>query len=439
VARFRNSAEFLRQRATAINKRARGQLNSIRRPGAGTQPNTMTSNRAGSSSPSVELESNSNSATSSADTVDSVPTVDGQATSKSTNAESALPGFLKLARTDIHAKFVDLEWLQRNRLAQGLQPQTADEESPWARLTGDEVARRNRYMNVDPFSNNRIRLKVPEGHSDYINASAITVQSTISGNRKNFIATQGPKEGIYGHVWRMIWHECEDPIVVVMLTQTHESGREKCFQYFPLDMDNPVLPINEEDEFEDSFTSTLTLKSVTEDEATRSTIREMELTTADGDTKTVWHLLFGGWPDFSVPEGVDRAALVRLVALSASKNTAPNSPRVVHCSAGVGRTGTFIALDWLLTELEEGRLDNLSEDEDPIADVVDTLREQRMMMVQGEQQFFFLYDVLRQMWLERYQGSQSRLELDGAADTVSPIEKLRAALEMEMKNNMERI
>lgn len=297
-------------------------------------------------------------------------------------------------------------------------------------------------MNVDPFVQNRVPLRVPEGHSDYINASFIKLSNTISGTEKQFIATQGPKEGMHSHVWRMIWHECADPVVIVMLTQMYESGREKCFQYFPIDMTNPELSINEEDEFEDGFKATLVLKNITEDKATSSTIREMELTTADGETKKVWHMLFGGWPDYSIPEGEDINGLVRLVDFSASKNptiseTNQTASRIVHCSAGVGRTGTFIALDWLLAEFREGRFDNIEEDKDPIADIVDELRGQRMMMVQGEQQFFFLYDVMRQLWLDRQTGNEERLKLDGAS--LSPEEKLRAEFEQEMKDNAERM
>ncbi|RDI77432.1 hypothetical protein Vi05172_g12535 [Venturia inaequalis] len=355
--------------------------------------------------------------------------------------EDSLPGFLKRSRADIHNKFIDLEWQQRNRLAKG-GIHSPENTSQWARLANDETTRRNRYMNVDPFVHNRVPLQVPEGHSDYINASFIKLSNTISGTNREFIATQGPKEGIHSHVWRMIWHECADPVVIVMLTQTYESGREKCFQYFPFDMTNPELPINEEDEFEDGFTATLTLKNITEDKATSSTIREMELTTADGQTKKVWHMLFGGWPDYSIPEGEDINGLVRLVDFSASKNPTKSEakqtvPRIVHCSAGVGRTGTFIALDWLLAEFREGRFDNIEEDKDPIADVVDELRGQRMMMVQGEQQFFFLYDVMRQLWLDRQMGNEEKLKLNGAS--LSPEERLRAEFEQEMKDNAERM
>lgn len=200
----------------------------------------------------------------------------------------------------------------------------------------------------------------------------------------------------------MLWHETASPAVVVMLTQTHEAGKEKCFQYFPHALDAPTLTVNERDEFADGFVATVTLLSVEEDAATRSTVREMEVKTRDGGVKRVVHLLFAGWPDFLVPEGEEREALVRLVALSAQRNEVDESPRVVHCSAGVGRSGTFIALDWLLGELDEGALDEVGEEDDPVAEVVDALRQQRMMMVQGEPQFWFLYDVVREKWVERW-------------------------------------
>ena len=227
----------------------------------------------------------------------------------------------------------------------------------------------------------------------------------------------------------MIWHETADPAVIVMLTQTHESGKEKCFQYFPGSMESPVLQVNEEDEFGDGFRATVTLRAVEDDAETHSTIRRLDLAGgekrmgvdvdvdvgADGDgdagantsatgnvtgdgngegaredpehsgplsnaSRTVWHLLFAGWPDFYVPEGDDQAALLALIKLSErlAKNghgsgdykdgtkseseseptgTRERSPRIVHCSAGVGRSGTFIALDYLLSEMEDGAFD----------------------------------------------------------------------------------
>ncbi|KAF2869077.1 protein-tyrosine phosphatase-like protein [Massariosphaeria phaeospora] len=312
------------------------------------------------------------------------------------------PAFLRLNKPG--SRFIDLEWEQRKRLVQTAQTSDSDPPSQWARCSGEAVAVRNRYANVDPYQSNRVKLSVPEGQSDYINASPIVLESTKSKTILKYIATQGPKSDSFSHVWRMIWSETTSPAVIVMLTQTHESGREKCFQYYPQSPSAPDLKINAQDEFEDGLMHNLSLTSLTDSDETRAQIRELDMTSDDGtQTKKIWHLLFGGWPDFLVPEGADREALLKLVQMSRDKN-ADNStnPRIVHCSAGVGRSGTFIALDWLLQELEEGSLDDISDDQDPVFDVVGKLRYQRMMMVQGEAQYSFIYDVVREQWRERW-------------------------------------
>ncbi|KAF2808969.1 uncharacterized protein BDZ99DRAFT_571817 [Mytilinidion resinicola] len=309
------------------------------------------------------------------------------------------PTFLQLTTVDIHQKFIDVEWEQRNRLARGVH----DKESQWS-ICGIEMTNRNRYANVNPYQSNRVKLQVPEGHNDYINASPILLQSTASKKVTKFIVTQGPKHDTFSHIWRMIWHENTSPAVVVMLTPTHESGREISCRYYPQTLAACDMKVNEEDEFEDGLEHNIRLTSLNENAETRTQLRELAMTTEDGsESKLIYHLLFEGWPDFLVPEGADREALLKLIKLSRELN-ADNStnPRIVHCSAGVGRSGTFIALDWLLQELEEGSLDDLPEDHDPIAEVVDQLRQQRMMMVQGDAQFGFLYEVLREKWRDRY-------------------------------------
>jgi protein-tyrosine phosphatase len=202
----------------------------------------------------------------------------------------------------------------------------------------------------------------------------------------------------------MIWKENQDPAVVVMLTQTHETGREKCFPYYPQSPSEPDMRINEHDEFEDGFIHNLHLASLHQDEDARTQVREIDMTDEEGnESRKIWHLLFAGWPDFSAPEGADRAALLRLVDISREKdgNLASN-PRIVHCSAGIGRSGTFIALDWLLQELEEGSLDSVPDNEDPIITVIGKLRDQRAGMVQAKLQFLFLYDALRERWREHW-------------------------------------
>ena len=246
------------------------------------------------------------------------------------------------------------------------------------------------------------------------------------------------------------------PVVVVMLTQTHEAGREKCFPYFPLSAEeSPLQILPEEEEGEGGWRGEVRLEGVAEDAGSRSQLRKLRLRWWRGGEEAeeleIRHLLFSGWPDFLIPEGEDRAALVELVRLSASLNrppassssvadedntqpngteplpssdedsspspfsTSPTNPRIIHCSAGVGRSGTFIALDYLLSLLHSNQLDDLEEDKDPIVETVDQLRQQRMMMVQGEGQFAFLYEVLRECMVERMRQRGEEREAEAGA------------------------
>lgn len=154
--------------------------------------------------------------------------------SLSSEMPSALPQFLRQDRSTLIHNFNYLENDQRDRLSE--QHDNPEQESEWARLTGNDIAIRNRYINVEPFANNRIKLAVAEGYNDYINASPIAL-----GPRR-YIATQGPKNTSTSQFYRMLAQETgrDTPAVVVMLTQTHEAGREKCFKYFP---DTPETPL----------------------------------------------------------------------------------------------------------------------------------------------------------------------------------------------------
>lgn len=192
-----------------------------------------------------------------------------------------------------------------------------------------------------------------------------------------------------------------------MLTQVSEGGRDKCFQYFPLDSTKDTLTINEADEFGDGFKASIQLLELTTDERKRTTVRKLRMTVGD-ESRIIWHLLFSGWPDFGVPECDDRLALFELLKLSAEKNAKPENPRIIHCSAGVGRSGTFIALDHLLGELDAGTIADTKDNEDIVFDTVNELRKQRMMMVQSDTQYIFLYEVLRERLEESLTNSSAK-------------------------------
>ncbi|KAH8724643.1 protein-tyrosine phosphatase-like protein [Phaeosphaeriaceae sp. PMI808] len=304
------------------------------------------------------------------------------------------PAFLRQRPTELNSRWIALELAQLERGRDGAQ----------ARCNTEEYAPRNRYANVDPYQANRVRLDVPEGHSDYINASPIPDPDHATATTLTYIATQGPKQDSWSHIWRMIWKENQDPAVVIMLTQTHETGREKCYPYYPQSLDSPDMPINEHDEFNDGFLHNLHLNSLHHDDEARTQVREITMTADESDeTRTIWHLLFSAWPDFSAPDGADRQALLNLIDMSRAKNSDnATNPRIVHCSAGIGRSGTFIALDWLMQELHHGTLDHVPDAHDPIFHVIEKLRDQRAGMVQSKIQFLFLYDTLREQWRLRW-------------------------------------
>ncbi|CAK7208402.1 hypothetical protein SCUCBS95973_000090 [Sporothrix curviconia] len=103
-------------------------------------------------------------------------------------------------------------------------------------------------------------------------------------------------------------------------------------------------------------TATASVPSLTEtDEAGRS--KSIDLNEYE-DERIVYHFLFKRWPDFGVPALEDVDSFVGLMKLSAEKNADADNPRIVHCSAGVGRSGTFIALEHLLRELDAGVLED---------------------------------------------------------------------------------
>ncbi|KAI9731426.1 MAG: hypothetical protein M1818_007816 [Claussenomyces sp. TS43310] len=326
-----------------------------------------------------------------------------------------MPAFLQLSRPEIQAKFAEITWKERNRLAQSeIDPSPT---SQWARAQSPHTRFLDRYANIHPWYHNRIRLRVPAGHSDYINASPITVQSRKTGRESRYIAMQGPKEDSTSHVWRMVWHELESPAVIVMLTETHEAGQEKCYQYFPKTPRHDALHINEHDEFGDGFRATVrcTEETIT-GQGGAIEVRKLVLK-VDGEEeeKVIWHLFYTKWPDFGVPAGEDLEEFFALMKLSEEKNKGPENPRIIHCSAGVGRSGTFITLEHLLSELEAGSLEVQTggdeTEDDLIFETVNNLRMQRRMMVQADTQYHFIYQVIKHLWEEKYTPSSGRSTL----------------------------
>lgn len=322
-----------------------------------------------------------------------------------------MPAFLNLSYQEIESKFLDLNWAERFRINEAM-----SNPSPryrFARVFGPEIKNRDRYGNIQPWANNRVKLQVPEGKTDYINASPIVLQSPINPEGKpphRYIAMQGPKAGTAEHVWRMVIEQLQSPAVIVMLTETHEGGVEKCYPYFPRMVDE-TWQVGENDEFGDGFRAEIKCVSVEEHANGAIEARQIMVHVEGREDMTVWHLLYRKWPDFGVPALGDLESFFELMRLSREKNATEDNPRIIHCSAGVGRSGTFIALEHLMREIDSGDIDKREpiahpnpdiDNDDIIYKTVDALREQRKLMVQAEPQYHFLYHVLRQHWLEKH-------------------------------------
>lgn len=327
---------------------------------------------------------------------------------------SGIPAFLRLSQSTVRAQYNDLAWKEKLRILQG----RSDPSSLWVQDTSPMIMKRNRYGNVQPWQKSRIHLKVAEGESDYINASPISLRDSQTGVETKFIATQGPKESTSSHFWHMVWQETTDVAVIVMLTQTHDGTTEKCFQYFPLNVEVESFKIESLDTAEDAPKGTVTLLEYYLDVDSRTEVRKLSLKFGI-ETKDVWHFLFLGWSDFAVPEDNDRIALLNLLKLYVKKNTSSSNPTIVHDSAGVGRVGTFIALEHLLAQVETGAILNANESEDVIYDLVNRLREQRMLMVQMELQYQFLYNMVLDQLKERCPDMMSETDHDAKSEPDS--------------------
>ncbi|GFO39306.1 receptor-type tyrosine-protein phosphatase kappa [Plakobranchus ocellatus] len=223
-------------------------------------------------------------------------------------------------------------------------------------------SKKNRYKNIIPYDRNRVLLEADEKRelTDYINASYVKGYNSC----ETFIASQGPNDVTLIDFVRMLWEQNIDR--VVMLTHLIEEGKKKCTMYWPEDGDQTFGKIN--------------MQLLTTRVFAEYTIRHLRLWKDDESPRDVTQFHFTAWPDKSVPENP-----WGLVDFQQRVMAEPGPGRLlVHCSAGVGRTGTFIALCNLLQEAEAtGKMDFRS--------TLHKLRQDRMHMIQTVAQYTFLH------------------------------------------------
>ncbi|XP_061221090.1 receptor-type tyrosine-protein phosphatase delta isoform X24 [Neopsephotus bourkii] len=227
---------------------------------------------------------------------------------------------------------------------------------------------KNRYANVIAYDHSRVLLSSIEGipGSDYINANY------IDGYRKQnaYIATQGALPETFGDFWRMMWEQ--RGATVVMMTKLEERSRVKCDQYWP-----------------SRGTETYGLIQVTlldTVELATYCVRTFALyKNGSSEKREVRQFQFTAWPDHGVPEHpTPFLAFLRRVKTC---NPPDAGPMVVHCSAGVGRTGCFIVIDAMLERIKHEKTVD-------IYGHVTLMRAQRNYMVQTEDQYIFIHDAL---------------------------------------------
>ncbi|XP_078025047.1 receptor-type tyrosine-protein phosphatase C isoform X9 [Epinephelus lanceolatus] len=253
---------------------------------------------------------------------------------------------------------------------------------------------KNRYVDILPYDYNRVQLTTGNGEAgcDYINASFIDGYK----ESKKYIAAQGPKEETVSDFWRMVWEQQSS--IIVMVTRCEEGNRVKCAQYWP--------STEREAEIFEEFI----VKLNSEDCCPDYTIRRLTLTNKreKNSEREVTHIQFMSWPDHGVP-GEPHLLLKLRRRVNAFKNFF-SGPIVVHCSAGVGRTGTYIGIDAMMEGLEaEGRVD--------IYGYVVRLRRQRCLMVQVEAQYILIHQAL----LEHNQFGETEITLSELHSTLSTL------------------
>lgn len=223
---------------------------------------------------------------------------------------------------------------------------------------------RNRYKDVFCQDETRVVLKWPPGSTnDYIHANWASIRG-----EKRFICSQGPTENTIDDFWRMIW---EQKIrVIVMLCNVVEQGKKKCEQYYPEKPEDPPI----------ITASNIIIKNTGRTEVEKlHTVSSLDVT-VNGETFSVRHYFWSNWPDRGVPSDI-------MVCLRLLARIKAFSPILVHCSAGIGRTGTIVGLEMCLQLILSG---------EPLSmqNVVRHLRACRHGSVQTDVQYLYMHRVM---------------------------------------------
>lgn len=232
---------------------------------------------------------------------------------------------------------------------------------------------KNRYRDISPYDDSRVILFPPNQGTDYINANYVDMNIPGSGIRNRYIAAQGPLSSTVNDFWSMLWQQ--QTSLVVMLTLIEERGRDKCSQYWP------------EVSYRKQY-GLLTVTCLSEDSKDKLAIRNLKVVEGN-DERHIKHVQYLAWPDHGVPD--DAAHFLQFICKVREWRAGMVEPTVVHCSAGIGRTGVLIGIETAMCLIEANQ---------PVypTEIVKQMREQRAMMVQTVDQYRFICDALLKLY-----------------------------------------
>ncbi|KAF8569963.1 hypothetical protein P879_01464 [Paragonimus westermani] len=256
----------------------------------------------------------------------------------------------------------------------------------------------NRYPDILPYDQTRVLLKVPTSNNPekYINASFVyklqpcrnrLCPPELDRSCTPFIASQAPIKNTIDDFWQMIWEQ--NVRIIVMLTKLNEDGKEKCVRYWPEPQTGSQRYTAGNQE--------LVITCTEEEVHTSHVLRRFNVISSSNveDTRQIVQLHMTTWPDYGVPDEQEFYNLLKTYQRIQKDSPQSGEPTLVHCSAGVGRTGSFIIAYNLMDFLQNGTAEYYD-----IAGMVSQLRLCRMFMVQKPEQYRFLHTFMKKL-LER--------------------------------------
>ncbi|XP_033737522.1 receptor-type tyrosine-protein phosphatase S-like isoform X13 [Pecten maximus] len=281
------------------------------------------------------------------------------------------PGMISHPPIHIHMLQEHIDNLKNNdnlKFSQEYESIEPGQQFTWDNSNYEVNKPKNRYANVIAYDHSRVILQPIDSvpGSDYVNANY------MDGYRKQnaYIATQGPLPETFGDFWRMMWEQRS--ATIVMMTKLEERSRIKCDQYWP------------HRGAEHYGLMHVLLVDVTE--LSTYTIRTFHISRYGfPEKREIRQFQFTAWPDHGVPD--HPTPLLMFMRRVKTSNPPDAGPMVVHCSAGVGRTGAFIVIDAMLERIRHEKTVD-------IYGHVTCLRAQRNYMVQTEDQYIFIHDAL---------------------------------------------